>query len=164
MISATLTGTILTHYEEAFAVLPILVSFIPMIMDTGGNCGSQSSTLIIRGLALDEIKLADIFKAIWKEIRVSFMIGAVLAVVTGIRIFLQYDGIHNDNSIKIAFIVGVTLMATAMIAEIMGCVLPMLAKRLKLDPAIMASPLITTVVDLCSMLVFFSIATAVMGL
>ena len=164
MLSSTFTGLLLEKFQAAIAAVPLLVAFIPTIMDTGGNCGSQSSTLIIRGLALDEIKLTDIFKAIWKEIRVSFMIGLVLAIVTGLRIFLQYDGIHNDQSIKIAFIVGVTLMATAMIAEIMGCVLPMLAKRLKLDPAIMASPLITTVVDLCSMLVFFSIATAVMGL
>ena len=164
MLSSTFTGLLLERFQSAIAAVPLLVAFIPTIMDTGGNCGSQSSTLIIRGLALDEIKLSDIFKAIWKEIRVSFMIGGALALVTGLRIFLQYDGIHNDQSIKIAFIVGVTLMATAMIAEIMGCVLPMLAKRLKLDPAIMASPLITTVVDLCSMLVFFSIATAVMGL
>ena len=164
MLSSTFTGLLLERFQSAIAAVPLLVAFIPTIMDTGGNCGSQSSTLIIRGLALDEIKLTDIFKAIWKEIRVSFMIGAALALVTGLRIFLQYDGIHNDQSIKIAFIVGVTLMATAMIAEIMGCVLPMLAKKLKLDPAIMASPLITTVVDLCSMLVFFSIATAVMGL
>ena len=164
MLSSTFTGLLLERFQSAIAAVPLLVAFIPTIMDTGGNCGSQSSTLIIRGLALDEIKLSDLFKAIWKEIRVSFMIGAALALVTGLRIFLQYDGIHNDQSIKIAFIVGVTLMATAMIAEIMGCVLPMLAKRLKLDPAIMASPLITTVVDLCSMLVFFSIATAVMGL
>jgi len=164
MLSSTFTGLLLERFQSAIATVPLLVAFIPTIMDTGGNCGSQSSTLIIRGLALDEIKLSDIFKAIWKEIRVSFMIGGALAVVTGLRIFLQYDGMHNDQSIKIAFIVGVTLMATAMIAEIMGCVLPMLAKRLKLDPAIMASPLITTVVDLCSMLVFFSIATAVMGL
>ena len=164
MLSSTFTGLLLEKFQSAIAAVPLLVAFIPTIMDTGGNCGSQSSTLIIRGLALDEIKLSDIFKAIWKEIRVSLMIGGALAIVTGLRIFLQYDGIHNDQSIKIAFVVGVTLMATAMIAEIMGCVLPMLAKRLKLDPAIMASPLITTVVDLCSMLVFFSIATAVMGL
>ena len=164
MLSSTFTGLLLEKFQSAIAAVALLVAFIPTIMDTGGNCGSQSSTLIIRGLALDEIKLSDLFKAIWKEVRVAFMIGTVLALVTGLRIFIQYDGAHNDQSIKIAFIVGVTLMATAMIAEVMGCVLPMLAKRLKLDPAIMASPLITTVVDLCSMLVFFSIATAVMGL
>lgn len=164
MLSSTFTGLLLEKFQSAIAAVPLLVAFIPTIMDTGGNCGSQSSTLIIRGLALDEIKLTDIFKVIWKEVRVAFMIGALLALITGIRIFFQYDGIHNDQTIKIAFVVGVTLMATAMIAEIMGCVLPMLAKKLKLDPAIMASPLITTIVDLCSMLVFFSIATAVMGL
>ena len=164
MLSSTFTGLLLEKFQNAIAAVPLLVAFIPTIMDTGGNCGSQSSTLIIRGLALDEIKLSDIFKAIWKEIRVALMIGTVLAIVTGLRIFFQYDGMHNDQSIKIAFVVGITLIATAMVAEIMGCVLPMLAKKLKLDPAIMASPLITTIVDLCSMLVFFSVATAVMGL
>lgn len=165
MLSSTFTGLLLEKFEAAIAAIPLLVSFIPTIMDTGGNCGAQSSTLIIRGLALDEIKLSDIFKAIWKEIRVSLMLGLTLALVTGIRIFLQYGHKYEFTQVgKIAFIVGVTLMATAGIAEIMGCVLPMLAKKLKLDPAIMASPLITTVVDLCSMLVFFSIATKVMGI
>ncbi len=164
MLSSTFTGLLLEKFQAAIAAVPLLVAFIPTIMDTGGNCGAQSSTLIIRGLALDEIKLSDIFKAIWKEVRIAAMVGLVLALVTGIRIFFQYDGMHNDQTIKIAFIVGVTLMSTAGIAEIMGCVLPMLAKKLKFDPAIMASPLITTVVDLCSMLVFFSVATAVMGL
>ena len=164
MLSSTFTGLLLEKFQSAIAAVPLLVAFIPTIMDTGGNCGSQSSTLIIRGLALDEIKLSDIFKAIWKEIRVAFIIGALLASVTGIRIFIQYGTNYASQVTKIAFIVGVTLMATAMIAEIMGCVLPMLAKRLKLDPAIMASPLITTIVDLCSMLVFFSVATAVMGI
>ena len=164
MLSSTFTGLLLERFQSAIAAVPLLVAFIPTIMDTGGNCGSQSSTLIIRGLALDEIKLSDIFKAIWKEVRVALMVGSVLALVTGIRIFFQYDGIHNPQSLKIAFVVGITLMATAMVAEVMGCCLPMLAKKLKLDPAIMASPLITTIVDLCSMLVFFSVATAVMGL
>lgn len=164
MLSSTFTGLLLEKFQTAIAAVPLLVAFIPTIMDTGGNCGSQSSTLIIRGLALDEIKLSDIFKAIWKEIRVALMIGTTLAVVTGVRIYIQYGKNYTAQVTQIAIIVGITLMATAMIAEIMGCVLPMLAKRLKLDPAIMASPLITTVVDLCSMLVFFSIATAVMGL
>ncbi len=164
MLSSTFTGILLEKFQSAIAAVPLLVAFIPTIMDTGGNCGSQSSTLIIRGLALDEIKLSDIFKAIWKELRVAIMIGTVLAVVTGLRIYFQYDGMHNNQSIQIACVVGITLICTAIIAEIMGCVLPMLAKKLKLDPAIMASPLITTVVDLCSMLVFFSIASAVLGI
>ena len=164
MLSSTFTGILLEKFQTAIAAVPLLVAFIPTIMDTGGNCGSQSSTLIIRGLALDEIKLSDIFRAIWKELRVALMIGAVLAIVTGIRIFIQYNGSQNEQAVKIALVVGITLVATAIVAEIMGCVLPMLAKRLKLDPAIMASPLITTIVDLCSMLVFFSVATAILGI
>ncbi len=164
MLSSTLTGILLEKFQSAIAAVPLLVAFIPTIMDTGGNCGSQSSTLIIRGLALDEIKLSDIFKAIWKEFRVALIIGTILAIVTGIRISIQYGGKYPEQTMQIAFVVGTTLMATAIIAEFLGCVLPMLAKKLKLDPAIMASPLITTCVDLCSMLVFFSIATAVMGI
>ena len=155
MLSSTFTGLLLEKFQTAIAAVPLLVSFIPTIMDTGGNCGSQSSTLIIRGLALDEIKLPDLFKAIWKEIRVALIIGSTLALVTGIRIYIQYGRNYAAQVAQIAIVVGITLMATAMIAETMGCLLPMLAKRLKLDPAIMASPLITTVVDLCSMLVFF---------
>ncbi len=158
MISATLTGTILTHYEEAFAALPILVSFIPMIMDTGGNCGSQSSTLIIRGMAMDEIKLKDFFKAIWKELRVALLVGTGLALVNGLRIFIQY------HDLKLSIVLGLTLVGTVCMAKILGCMLPMLAKRLKLDPAIMAAPLITTMVDTCSILIYFKIAVAIMNI
>ena len=164
MLSSTFTGMLLEKFQSAIAAVPLLVSFIPTIMDTGGNCGSQSSTLIIRGLAINEIKLSDIFKAIWKEIRVALIIGVILAIVTGIRIFIQYGGKFPGQVFQIAGVVGITLVSTALIAEIMGCVLPMFAKKVKLDPAIMASPLITTIVDLCSMLVFFSVATAIMGL
>ena len=164
MLSSTFTGMLLEKFQTAIAAVPLLVAFIPTIMDTGGNCGSQSSTLIIRGLALDEIKLSDIFKAIWKELRVAIMIGITLALVTGLRIFIQYGKNYQGQVIQIASVVGITLVATAIIAEIMGCVLPMLAKKLKLDPAIMASPLITTIVDLCSMMVFFNVATNIMGL
>ena len=158
MLSATITGTIITNYENAFAALPILVSFIPMLMDTGGNCGSQSSTLIIRGLAMDEIKLGDFFKAWWKEIRVAVIVGIVLSLANGIRILIQYK---DPN---LALVVGVTLIATVMISKSLGCILPMIAKRLKLDPAIMAAPLITTIVDTCSVLVFFNVAIVLMGL
>lgn len=158
MVSATFTGAVLTHYEEAFSMLPILVAFIPMIMDTGGNCGSQSSTLIIRGLAMDEIKLKDYFKAVWKEIRVALLVGIILAVVNGIRILIQY------HDLKIAIVVGLTLLFTVTIAKILGCSLPMLAKKLKLDPAIMAAPLITTIVDTCSILIYFKIAVSIMQL
>lgn len=158
MISATLTGTILTHYEEAFAALPILVSFIPMIMDTGGNCGSQSSTLIIRGMAMDEIKLKDFIRAVWKEIRVALLVGTALAIVNGLRIFIQY------KDFKLSIVLGLTLIGTVCMAKILGCMLPMLAKKLKLDPAIMAAPLITTIVDTCSILIYFKIAVIIMNL
>lgn len=158
MFSAILTGTIISKYEGAFTVVPILVSFIPMIMDTGGNCGSQSSTLIIRGLATDEIELKDVFKVLWKEIRVAVLVGLVLAVVNGLRIFLQY------KDLKIAITIGFTLVVTVALAKTIGCLLPMLAKKLKLDPAIMAAPLITTLVDTFSILVYFNIATRIMGI
>ena len=158
MLSAAITGAIITKYEQAFAAVPLLVSFIPMIMGTGGNCGSQSSTLIIRGLATDEIELKDVFKALWKEVRVSLLVGAVLALVNGIRVFLQYQ------DLQLALVLGLTLIATVALAKSLGCLLPLLAKKLKLDPAIMASPLITTLVDIFSILVYFQIATSIMGI
>ena len=158
MLSAAVTGAIITQYEQAFAAVPLLVAFIPMIMGTGGNCGSQSSTLIIRGLATDEIELKDVFKTLWKEFRVSLLVGIVLAFVNGIRILLQYQ------DMQLAVVIGLTLIATVILAKALGCILPLLAKKLKLDPAIMASPLITTLVDIFSILVYFQIATAIMGI
>ena len=158
MVSSILTGTIITKYENAFAAVPVLVAFIPMLMDTGGNCGSQSSTLIIRGMAIDEIRLKDFFKAIWKEIRVAILVGFVLAVFQGVRISIQY------HDVKLASVVSFSILGTVVMAKILGCILPMLAKRLKLDPAIMAAPLITTIVDTCSVLLFFNIATMILNL
>ena len=158
MISSIVTGTIITKYENAFAAVPILVAFIPMLMDTGGNCGSQSSTLIIRGMAMDEIKLKDFFKAIWKEFRVAMLVGIVLATFQGVRIIIQY------HETKLALVVSFSLIGTVMMAKVLGCILPMLAKKLKLDPAIMAAPLITTIVDTCSVLLFFNIATLILNL
>ena len=158
MLSSAITGAIITHYENAFAAIPILVSFIPMIMGTGGNCGSQSSTLIIRGMAIDEISLKDFAKAIWKELRVSLLVGLVLAIVNGIRIMIQY------NDFMLSIVLGLTLIATVILAKLLGCILPMLAKKLKLDPAIMASPLITTIVDTCSILIYFAIAVNIMNI
>lgn len=164
MLSSTFTGLIIQKYENAFAAVPILVAFIPMIMDTGGNCGSQSSTLIIRGLALDEIKLSDVFKVIWKELRVAIIVGITLAVVTGIRIYFQYGKQYPGRVLLLSSVVGITLIATAVISKFVGGVLPMIAKKLKLDPAIMAAPLITTIVDMCSILVFFKVAVLIMGI
>ncbi len=158
MLSAILTGQVIENFEAAISTLPLLVAFIPMIMDTGGNCGSQASTLIIRGLAMKELSTKDIFKAIWKELRVSIVVGIVLAIANSIRIMLQY------HDMKIAIVVSATLICTVIMAKLLGCILPMIAKKLKLDPAIMAAPLITTIVDTLSVLVFFNIATAVFNL
>jgi magnesium transporter len=156
MLSATVTGGIITKYENAFAAIPLLVSFIPMIMGTGGNCGAQSSTLIIRGLATDEIEVRDILKVIWKEIRVAIVVGLVLAVLDGLYILIRYQ------NPMLALTLGLTLMLTVILAKLIGCCLPLLAKVLKLDPALMASPLITTIVDTCSVLIFFKVATLIM--
>lgn len=156
MLSATFSGMIITHYEAAFASMPLLVSFIPMLTGTGGNCGSQSSTLIIRGMSLDEIHFKDIFKAMFKEFRVSIIVGIVLACVNAIRIMLMYqDPI-------LALITGLSLVATVMMSKMIGCTLPLLAKRINLDPAIMAAPIITTLVDMCSIFLYFNIATMFM--
>ena len=153
MFTSIITGTIIENFQATISSLPLLVAFIPLLMGTGGNCGSQSSTLIIRGLATDEISTKDILKAMWKEFRVGILVGLVLAIANAIRIIVQY------NDVNIAIVVGATLICTVVIAKLLGCVLPILAKKLKLDPAIMASPLITTIVDTISVLVFFNIST-----
>ena len=158
MLSATMTQAVITHYEAAFATVPLLVAFIPMITGTGGNCGSLSSTMIIRGLALDEIEPKDIFKAMLKEGEIGLLVGVSLAIVNGIRIIIFY---HDTI---LALVLGITLIATIIMAKLMGCILPLAAKKLKLDPAIMAAPLITTLVDTCSILVYFNVALKIMNL
>ena len=155
MFTSIITGTIITRYENAFAAIPLLVSFIPMLMDTGGNCGSQSATLIIRGIALDEIRFTDLFKVMFKEFRISLIVGAFLAVANGVRIFIQY---HNPG---LAVVIACSLMGTVIMAKLVGCTLPLLAKKVNLDPAIMASPLLTTLVDTFSILIYFNIATVI---
>lgn len=158
MFSATITGSIITRYENAFSAVPLLVSFIPMLMDTGGNCGSQSSTLIIRGLALGEIHFKEIFKVMFKEFRISLVVGFILAAANGLRIFIQYQ---NFN---IAIVVALSLMVVVIVAKLIGCILPLFANKIGVDPAIMASPLITTIVDTCSILVYFNIAVHVFNI
>lgn len=158
MLSATITGTIITRYEVAIASLPVLVAFLPMLMDTGGNSGSQASTLIIRGLAMDEVSTKDVLKVMWKEFRIALIVGTTLAIANGLRVFIQY------HDFKIAIVVALTLIFTVIIAKLLGCTMPMIAKKLKLDPAIMASPLITTMVDACSVFIFFNIATIILHL
>ena len=149
MISATITQIITNRYEAAFAAVPLLVSFMPMIMDTGGNCGAQSSTLIIRGIALDEIHFSDFFKVVFKEFRISIIVSSVLAVVNGVRIYIMYQ--HKcDYPFMLALTIALSIIATVILSKVIGSMLPMLAKKCRLDPAIMATPLITTIVDCCS--------------
>ncbi|MEG0273445.1 MAG: magnesium transporter [Hydrogenoanaerobacterium sp.] len=158
MFSATLTGAIISRYQDAFTLMPILVSFIPMLMDTGGNCGSQSSTLIIRGLAVDELHFSDTLRILWKEFRVSIVVSIVLAIANGLRIML----IYKDP--RLALVISLSLIATIVAAKLVGCMLPILAKKCHVDPAIMASPLITTIVDTFSIIIYFNIATMVFKL
>ena len=158
MLSSIVTGAIITKYEAAFASVPILVAFIPMIVGTTGNCGSQTSTLIIRGMSNDEIELKDYFKAIWKEFRVAILVALMLGLANSIRILIQY----KDS--KLAETVSLSLLGTVVVAKILGCSLPMLAKKLNIDPALMATPVISTISDMCSVLIFFKVATWVMGL
>ena len=158
MFTSIITGTIITKYENAFAAIPLLVSFIPMLMDTGGNCGSQSSTLIIRGIALSQIRFQDIFRVVFKEFRISLIVGSVLAFTNGVRIMIQYD----DPAL--ALVIALSLIGTVVAAKLVGCMLPLLASKAHLDPAIMASPLITTLVDIFSILIYFNIATVLFNL
>ena len=160
MLSATITGSIIENYEAAFTALPILVAFIPMLMDTGGNCGAQSSTMIIRGLALDEITPKDLMKIMFKEIRIAVVVGLILAAVNTLRIYIMYSG---QDPLFLSAVTGLSLIATVVIAKMLGGVLPILAKLCKLDPALMASPLITTIVDTCSVIIFFNIALWIMS-
>ena len=153
MLSAALTGAILTSYENAFKSVPILVSFIPMLMGTGGNCGAQSSTMIIRGMSIDEIKLKDFFKVLWMEFRISLLLSAALAVVNGLRILIFY------RNPLLAVVISLSIIGTVIMAEVIGCTLPMLAKKCRLDPAVMASPIITTIVDAGCIMIYFSIAS-----
>ena len=157
MISATFTGSIITSFEDALSVCVILTAYIPMLMDTGGNAGGQASVTIIRGLSLDEIEFADIFKVIWKEARVAILCGLTLAAANFVKL-LVFDKV----TIPVAAVVCLTLMAAVLIAKIVGCILPMLAKKIGFGPAVMASPFITTIVDALSLLIYFRIATLVL--
>lgn len=160
MVSATFTGLIISSFEDALSKLVVLTAFIPMLMDTGGNSGSQASVTIIRGLSLGEVTVGDILKVIWKEFRVSVLCGISLAVVAFIKVMLV-DGLlmHNgDVTTSVAFVIALTIWATVMLAKFIGCSLPILAKKLGFDPAVMASPFITTIVDAVSLLIYFGFA------
>lgn len=159
MFTSILSGAILMDYREAIQVLPLLLSFVPMLMDTSGNCGNQSSTMVIRGMAVGDIELKDVLRVVWKEFRVGLLCGAVLAAANFIRLILQYP-----DRLALNLVIVISLMLAIVLAKIIGCVLPMLAEKMKLDPAIMAAPLITTIVDASSLLIYFKIASMMLHL
>lgn len=162
MLTATLTGGILANFENALAVFPALVAFIPMLMGTAGNAGGQSSVAIIRSLALDELEFGDILKIAWKEARVAAACGAVMAVVCFFKVRFV-DSLYTDGiDFVVALVVSASIFVTVVLAKIVGCTLPMLAKRIGLDPAVMASPFITTIVDALSLIIYFAIVSLVL--
>lgn len=165
MISATFTGMIITSFEDALASYVALTAFIPMLMDTGGNSGSQASVTVIRGISLQEIEFKDIFKVVWKELRVAIFCGLTLAAVSFAKIML-FDGMVLGNTgitPIVALTVCLTLVLTVICAKIVGCIMPLLAEKLGFDPAVMASPFITTIVDAISLLIYFGFAKALLG-
>ena len=166
MVSATFTGMIITSFEDALSMLPVLTAFIPMLMDTGGNCGSQSSVTVIRSLSLGELKFGDLLVVLWKEIRTAVMCGLVLSVVCFLKILLVDRLLMGNTSISLLVngVVCLTLCVTVVIAKVVGCSLPMLAKKLGFDPAVMASPFITTIVDATSLLIYFALASVLLGI
>ncbi len=159
MVSSMITGGILGKYENAFAMIPLLVTFIPMLTDTGGNAGSQSSTLVIRGMAVGEIQPGDIFRVFWKELRVGMLVGVILGAVNYVQLMIRFPG--NET---VCLTVVVSLVLTVILAKTVGSILPMAARFLKLDPAIMAAPLITTIVDGFSLVIYFQIACRMLKL
>ncbi|MBP3305688.1 MAG: magnesium transporter [Oscillospiraceae bacterium] len=166
MVSATFTGMIISSFEDALSMLPALTAFIPMLMDTGGNCGSQSSVTVIRALSLNELRFQDLIRVIWKEIRTAVLCSVVLAAVCFLKILLVDRLLLGNVSISLLVngVVCLTLAVTVVIAKVVGCSLPLLAKKLGLDPAVMASPFITTIVDALSLLVYFMFAKALLHL
>jgi len=158
MLSATITGSIISHFEEAIQVLPVLIAFIPMLMNTGGSAGCQSSTLIIRGIALDEIHFSDILKVLWREVRVGVICGIILGAVNFIRIYFM-----NEKNYMLSLTVSLSLIVTVILSKSVGCILPLAVKKMKFDPALIAAPLITTVVDGATLIVYFSVAKMIMN-
>ncbi|MEG1850072.1 MAG: magnesium transporter, partial [Oscillospiraceae bacterium] len=159
MISATFTGIIITRFESALATCVALTAFIPMLMDTGGNSGSQSSVTVIRGISLGELGFSDLPCIIWKEFRVAMMCGLTLAVCNFVKLMLI-----DRVSVLVAGVVCFTLVFTVLVAKIVGCILPMVAEKIGFDPAVMASPFITTIVDAISLIIYFQMATLLLGL
>ncbi len=168
MVSATFTGMIITHFSDVLSTTGrlgvLLTACLPMLMDTGGNCGSQSSTLVIRSMALGQIDFSDLVYVWWREVRVAFLVGLVLCIANIARQLLLYtftDGVTFDT-VTVTFVVSFAMFLTVIIAKSIGCLLPLFAKKIKLDPAIMAGPIITTIVDACALTILFTIATKFM--
>ena len=159
MLSATITGTIISNFEEGLMVLPILMSFVPMLMNTGGIAGSQSSCLIVRGIAIGEIRLKDILIVLWKEIRVGMLCGLGLGLINFVRVYFM-----TGQDWKLCLTLTLALFCTVLMAKTVGCTLPILAKRLRIDPAVMSTPLLTTIVDAVSLIIFFAFARIILGL
>lgn len=159
MISATFTGKIISSFEDALSACVVLTAYIPMLMDTGGNAGGQASVTIIRGLSLNEIEFRDMFRIIWKEVRVAVVCGITLGVANFAKLILM-----DHVTVTVAVVICATLIATVFIAKVVGCTLPMFAKKIGWDPAVMASPFITTIVDALSLMIYFQIATRVLGI
>ena len=164
MVSATLTGLVITKFEDALGILPCLTAFIPMLMDTGGNAGSQACVSIIRGISLNEIEFGDLFHVVWKEIRVAVLCGVCLAAACFGKIMLVDHLLLQNTSVTttVALVVCISMAMTVFMAKVVGSVLPLLAKKIGLDPAVMASPLITTIVDFLSLMAYFSVAVALL--
>ncbi len=166
MVSATFTGIIISSFEDALSACVVLTGFIPMLMDTGGNCGSQASVTVIRGLSLNEIEFSDLLKVVWKEIRVAVLCGVVLALANFVKMMLVDRLLLGNTALTpmVALVICMTLVCTVFCAKVIGCTLPMAAKKLGFDPAVMASPFITTIVDAISLAIYFQFATMLLGL
>lgn len=159
MISATFTGSIITHFQDSLSSYLVLAASIPMLMDTGGNCGSQASVTVIRGISLHEIKFSDTLKVLWKEVRVSLLCGITLAVINFLKLAFL-----DKVPFQIAAVICITLVFTVFVAKLVGCSLPILAKKIGFDPAVMASPFITTIVDALSLFIYFKMAGIILGI
>ena len=164
MLSAAITGSIITRYEDAISAVPLLVAFLPMLMDTGGNCGSQASVSVIRGISLNEIEFSDLLQVIWKEIRVAVICGVALSAANFVKLMLVDRLLFHNQlvTIPVAAVICSTMVCTVLCAKLVGCTLPLLAKKIGFDPAVMASPFITTIVD--AVLIYFQFASAILGL
>lgn len=166
MISATFTGQIISNFETSLAVLPVLTAYIPMLMDTGGNAGSQASVTIIRSLSLNQISFKDIGKVIWKELRVSIMVGATLAIANFAKLMLIDNLLFHNKAVtfSISLVICLTIFMIVIVAKLIGCTLPILTKKLGFDPTVMASPFITTIVDALGLIVYFTVASSLLGI